>query len=188
MISLTEILAVVFTLICIYFTIKNNVNCWWTGIVSNLLYFVVFYNKHIYADMSLQMLFIIQGAWAWWMWTKPRQLYFALKISKSNVEEKISYYLSSVFIWASLIPILVIFNGNNPPADALVTTFSIMGIYLTGKRKIESWHFWILTDIISIILYYRTGLYLSCGLYFVCLAMAYMGLKKWKKLYEIQQI
>lgn len=174
-----EIFAVLFTLICIWLTIKNNIHCWWTGIVSNLLYFAVFYDKHIYADASLQILFILQGAWAWWMWKKPK---FEKLITKMETSDYLSVYVICAFIWALFVPILIYLNGNNPPADALVTTFSIVGIYLTAKRKVESWHFWILTDIIAMILYFRTGLYLSCGVYGICLIMACIGLQNWKKL------
>ena len=147
--SLIEILAVVSTLICIYLTIKNNVHCWWVGIVSNFLYFSIFLDRHIYADMTLQLVFAAQGAWSWWMWVKPSVKKF--DISKLSFGGYIDCYLTSVFMWAALVPILIIVHGSNPPVDALVATFSIIGIYLTGKRKIESWHFWILTDIIAII-------------------------------------
>ena len=177
-----EISAVILTLVSIYLTIKNNIHCWWTGIISNLLYFFLFQEKHIWADMSLQWIFIIQGMWAWWMWAKPKQLYFKDHIRKSTSEENLNNFLFGVVAWAVLFPLLVLLKGNNPPLDALNTTCSILGIYLLGKRRIEAWYFWILTDIISILLYWRTDLVLTSVLYIICLVLAISGLIKWKNL------
>ena len=176
-----EILAVILTLVSIYLTIKNNIHCWWTGIFSNLLYFFLFMGKHIWADMSLQWIFIAQGAWAWWMWSKPKE---TLQILKSTTFENIKSGLMTFVIWVALMPILSYLKGNNPPLDAINTTFSILGIYLLGKHRVEAWYFWILTDIISIFLYWRTGLFITCGLYVVCLGLAISGLIEWRKLYQ----
>src|SRR5581483_2549343 len=148
MIVVIEIIAVILTLVSIYLTMIRNIHCWWTGIVSNLLYFFVFMSKHIWADMSLQWLFIIQGAWAWWMWAMPRQLYSPLLVQKNSRMENLESILGGIFLWAILYPILILLKGNNPALDAINTTFSILEIYLLCKKRLEAWYFWILTDII----------------------------------------
>ena len=183
MYQLVEIGAVIFTLLCIYFTFKNSIHCWWTSIVASILYFILFFHKHIYADMSLQLVFIFQSIWAWWIWNRPKAI---TKIIKSSFIQNLNYLLVGCVMWCLLVPTLYFLNGNNPPFDALATTFSIMGVYLTGERRIETWHFWISADIISIILFFRSGLFLSCGIYLVCLCMALYGLYAWKQLMNKQ--
>lgn len=56
-----------------------------------------------------------------------------------------------------------------------------MGIILLSLKKVESWYFWILTDIIYIWFFIKEGLYLSSLTYIIILILAIIGLIQWEK-------
>lgn len=63
---LIEIIAVVFSLLCVLLAIKKNVFNWPMGIVAVTAYFILFYNLKLYADMTLQLFFLFQGLYGWY--------------------------------------------------------------------------------------------------------------------------
>jgi nicotinamide mononucleotide transporter len=68
-----------------------------------------------------------------------------------------------------------------PFLDSGVATFSIIAMTLLIFKKIESWFFWILNDIILISIFISTDLYLSAFIYFTFLIMATKGFLEWRK-------
>ena len=50
-----EILAVVFGIISVYLSTRENIWSWPTALINVGLYFVVFYEAKLYADMGLQV-------------------------------------------------------------------------------------------------------------------------------------
>jgi nicotinamide mononucleotide transporter len=57
-------------------------------------------------------------------------------------------------------------------------------MWLMARRKIESWIFWIIGDIISIPLYFYKGLAITTIQYFIFTMIAIMGYISWKKIYK----
>jgi nicotinamide mononucleotide transporter len=54
-----EIWANITTAICIFLAGRNSIHTWWTGIVSSILFSVLFYTSQLYADTLLQVFFIV---------------------------------------------------------------------------------------------------------------------------------
>ena len=49
------------------------------------------------------------------------------------------------------------------------------------RKKVESWYWWIATNIASIPLYYTKGFVFTSVYYIILLLMAFSGLSAWKK-------
>ena len=71
--------------------------------------------------------------------------------------------------------------GAIPWADAIASATAFTGMWLMTKKKVESWYWWIATNIASIPLYFVKGLVFTSVYYFVLLIMAIAGLMEWKK-------
>jgi len=54
-------------------------------------------------------------------------------------------------------------------------------MWLMARKKVESWYWWIATNIASIPLYFVKGLVFTSVYYVVLLAMAFWGLNEWRK-------
>jgi len=73
-----------------------------------------------------------------------------------------------------------------PYADAFATVASLVAQWLLVRKRLESWLFWIVVDVVSIAMYAMKGLFLTSGLYAVFLVMAAAGFLAWRK--GMQQI
>lgn len=73
------------------------------------------------------------------------------------------------------------FKGAIPWADAFASATAFTGMWLMTRKKVESWYWWIATNIASIPLYFVKGLVFTSVYYFVLLIMAVWGLLEWIK-------
>src|SRR6187401_3453264 len=71
--------------------------------------------------------------------------------------------------------------GAIPWADALASATAYTGMWLMAKKKVESWHWWIATNAVSIPLYFVKDYVFTSVFYFILLIMAFWGLAAWRK-------
>lgn len=171
-----EIIAVLFSLISVWLTSKDNIWCWPTGIIGVISFAYLFYTKAEWSNVGLQFIFLYQSISAWINWKKP-----SVKITKIRKEdfEKLVY---EFFILGSLVyAFSLITSSTQPLLDSVTTSLSIAGMFLLVHKNIEAWYCWILADILYVILFLKDELYLSSFIYIVFLVMAIYGYKNWKK-------
>jgi nicotinamide mononucleotide transporter len=139
----------------------------------------VFYQQDLYSNLSIQPVFLIQSIYGIINWRNNVQE-GKLKIeSVSDIRIPIFAAMTISFIF------LVIFNKSvSPIMDSITSSFSIVGYYLLGKRKFENWIFWMVANVIYIIMFLSQQMYLSSLLYCVFLFISVLGYIKWKKRYE----
>jgi nicotinamide mononucleotide transporter len=68
--------------------------------------------------------------------------------------------------------------------DVFTTSIFLVGMWLMAKRRIESWFFWILGDLISIPMYIYKGYGITSVQYLVFTIMAILGYVSWKKSFK----
>jgi nicotinamide mononucleotide transporter len=174
-----EVIAVISTLICVYLTSKNDWLCWPVGIVGILSYFMIFRINGDISNMLLQLLFLSQSFLGWYNWRTENY-----NITDLSPMKRLLSGLLTLVIILILFSINVKFGGNFIYIDSITAGLSIMAIYLTSIKKIEAWIYWIVADILYLILFYQNKLYLSLILYLILLNLAFWGYKNWKKLKE----
>lgn len=68
-----------------------------------------------------------------------------------------------------------------PFIDTFTTATAFVAMWLMTQKKIENWTFWIVTNILSIPLYFVKGLGFTAIQYIVFLILAILGYLQWKK-------
>ena len=63
-----EMLAVITGIISVYLSTRENIWSWPTALVNVALYFVVFYEEKLYADMGLQVVYFALSLYGWYEW------------------------------------------------------------------------------------------------------------------------
>lgn len=181
-----EFLSVIFTLICVYLTVKKSIWAWPISLIGVALYSIVFYRTQLFADFGLQIIFFIQGVYGWINWY----------VNKDKITKKLkTTYLSlkGRLLYTGLIMISYVFvalildnftNSNVPYIDSFVAVLSLYANWLLARRRIDNWVLWIIADLVYVGLFYYKGLYMSMGLYFIFLFMAGSGLINWIKTYK----
>lgn len=174
-----ELIAVIFSLISVILTIKVSKYCWYFGIIGVIFYMIVFYQSKLWGNFGLQFIFLLQNI---------------IGIVNWNINNtKISYIknkLKLIFYTVLLYPIFYIISKNSsmPVCDSIITLFSIIATYLLVYKKIESWIYWLIVDIIAVYMFYKSELYLSTTLYFIFTITAIIGLINWIKILKNEKI
>jgi nicotinamide riboside transporter PnuC len=68
-VTVLEAIAVVFSIACVVLAARRHVGTWPAGIVAVIAYFVVFVQANLYADATLQVVFLGQGVYGWYRWS-----------------------------------------------------------------------------------------------------------------------
>jgi nicotinamide mononucleotide transporter len=124
--------------------------------------------------------------WGWYLWTRvdPNKHTIILQITISNARDWIHQILFFLAFYFSLYFSLTYLKKEFAPeaipwADALASAAAYTGMWLMAKKKVESWIWWIITNIASIPLYFIKGYTFTSVQFIVLLVLAIAGLKSW---------
>lgn len=189
-IDLLELAGLVFGLLCVWWLIKQNILTWPAGIIYVLISFVIFWRIRLYGDFILHVFYLILNIYGWYYWIFHR---------KSDKEElPVSTYplkfnlivaaitAVGVFIFGYFLEHLPYFFPDLEPAalpywDATTSILSVTAMWLTTRKKIENWYYWLVVDILASVIYVYKGIYFYSLLYGVYILMAVMGYLEWKR-------
>jgi len=178
--SFEEAAAVVAGAWCVWLTVKENIWNWPIGNVSSFYFFVTFLHQRLFADMTLQIVYIVLGFVGWYWWLHGGRNRSTLNVSRTTPSTALAIaVILAASTWAEYL-YLVHIKDAAPFLDALTTGLSLAAQFMLTKKLIENWYVWITADVIYIGLYMYKHLYLSSGLYAVFIVMCVMGLRAWK--------
>jgi nicotinamide mononucleotide transporter len=179
-----ELLGALFGLLYIILSIKQNIWCWPIGLITSALYIYVFFVTKFYADMGLQVYYLVVSIYGWYFWmfggksTKKDDL----KISTAGFRRLIYIIVASAVLFGIIAFILINFTDSEIPYwDAFTTAGSFVATWMLARKIIEHWLIWIIVDSVSLGLYIYKGLYATVILFAVYTLLAVMGYIEWKK-------
>lgn len=181
-----EYIAVIAGIISVWFSKKESIWVYPVGLVNTILYIYLSIKGHLLGEASVNIFYTIMSIYGWILWAKKdEQKHPVLHISYSSTKEwmvHLSFFISLYFIiFFSLTFLKKDFaTGAIPAADAFASATAYTGMLLMAKKKVESWYWWIVTNIASIPLYFVKGYVFTSFQFVVLLCMACMGLASWK--------
>ena len=181
-----EILAVIFGFLSVWFSKNNNVLVFPTGLVNTSIFVYLLFKWELLGDMIINAYYFIVSIYGWYYWTRKNNEEYT-PITKIDISEK--KFISLIAILSCLFVSLMYsyfdkWNGLVSYIDILTTSIFFVGMWLMAKRKIESWIYWIIGDIISVPLYLFKGLAFTSFQYFIFTFIAIAGYYKWKNIYN----
>lgn len=177
--SVLEIIAVIFSLGCVVLSIKKHILCWPIGIIGIVAYGILFAQERLFAEMTLQIIFLYQMIFGWIQWNKNTKEFKIINIDNADF---LFHIMASIGIIVLTIVVLSqFFNSSQPILDSTTAVISLLANYYLAKKIIQSWHLWIFVDVLFIGMFITQGLYLSSLLYIIFFIMAIFGLMSWKK-------
>ncbi len=181
-----ELLGAILGLAYILFSIKQHILTWPTGLLTSLLYIVVFFQSGFYADMGLQVYYVAISIYGWYFWLRGSNKKAASgeTVRPGKIPKKALIYsiFATIAIYFGLLFILLNFTDSTVPyMDSLTTALSITATWMLAKKYIEHWLIWIFVDLLSAGLYAYKELWPTVVLFVVYTLMAVLGYKEWKK-------
>jgi nicotinamide mononucleotide transporter len=183
-VSPAEIVAVAATLISVWLSVRRNILTWPSGIVGVSAYFVVFLKARLYADMALQVLFLVQCAYGWWAWRRGEQ---RAEPPIRTLSARSRAAVGAAIVAVALIVGTLLDRYTDAAAaywDASASVLSITANQLLARRVLENWVLWIVADALYVGIFTWKELYLSAGLYALFLGMVIAGLVRWTREYH----
>jgi nicotinamide mononucleotide transporter len=165
MISPLELAANAVMTVSIVLAGRNNVHSWWLGIIGCSMFAVLFFSTQLYADVALQIFFIVTCAIGWLRWLRGNHGH-ALAITSAHT--RTLAWMALVGLVATVVygAMLKFYTDAYAPfIDSSVLMFSIVAQVLLMGRRVETWPVWILVNSVSVPLYASRGLYLTAVLY-----------------------
>jgi nicotinamide mononucleotide transporter len=180
--TLLEIIAVIFGLLSVWYSMKVNILVYPTGIVSVIIYVYICFFAGLYADMGINFVYFIMSVYGWYNWTRPRTDKLRLPVTFSSKQHHLIAVGGTIVSFVIIRAVLIAYTDSNVPnIDAFTTSVFIVGMWLMAVKKVENWIYWIIGDIVSVPLYFYKGLVFTSFQYFVFLILAIMGYIAWRK-------
>ena len=207
--SYIEIFGAVTGIIYVFLEIRQTIWLWPVGIITSAVYILVFFESKFYADMSLQVYYLVISVlgWYWWKrgagqaneearvrmgeWEKGRKENEETEILRdtetlqvTRIDLKKSVVLAIVFVilYAVMRVVLKRFTDSPVPEwDSFITSLSIVATWMLARKIYEHWYLWIVVNFVSVALFLVKGLYPTVILYAFYGIMSFVGLSSWKK-------
>lgn len=185
--TLLEYIAVFAGIISVWFSKKEDIWVFPTGLISTLIYIYLSFESHLIGEASVNIYYSILSVYGWVLWAKKdKEHHHVLHISFSTKKQWVYQLLFFAVLYVIIFFVLsylkeAFYEGVIPWADAFASATAYTGMWLMARKKVESWYWWILTNIASIPLYFVKE-YVFTSVYFVVLLlMAFWGLAEWRQ-------
>ena len=185
-----ELFAVIMNITSVVYAKRNNILVYPTGLIGTGIFVFILLNFSLLGDTIINAYFFSMSIYGWYFWSRKKDEVFINQVSTINRNE-IKYLL--ILAISSLIFIYFVYDyfdkWNNWTAyvDNITTAIFFVAMWLMARRKIESWIFWIIGDLITVPLYFYKGLTISSIQYIIFLILAVLGYISWKKILDKNQ-
>ena len=170
----------------VWLQVRENVWNWPVQLVSSALYVVVFLQARLFADTSLNVLYVILYLLGWYWWLRGGENHGELHINRLSPGLGLVLAAVGAAATAALTVLLTSVRDAAPFLDALTTVMSLVALFMTGRKLLESWWVWIAVNVIYVALYVYKGLDLTAVLYAIFAALSVVGLLNWQSLLAAQ--
>lgn len=182
-----EYIAVFAGIASVWYSRKENILVYPVGLINTTIYVWLSIRGQLFGEASVNFYYTMMSIYGWMLWIKKdKSDHPVVQIKFSDrrwwmyqllffIAFYFAIYFSLVYLKQSFAP------GAIPWADAFASGTAFTGMWLMTKKKVESWYWWILTNIASIPLYFVKHYVFTSVYYFVLLIMAVYGLLEWQR-------
>jgi nicotinamide mononucleotide transporter len=171
-------LAFGFNLMYVILASKGNSWCWVWGFFGTIFQFIVCLDADLKSDAALQIYYTFSAIYGWLSWQKKAD---AHDLAISSQPLSIHALLIGIGILLALPLGYYWHTAAFRYEDALLTVFSIITTFLTARKVLESWIYWMIIDAGYIFIYGEREKYLLAILAFVYFLFSIRGYFYWKK-------
>ncbi|WP_262147702.1 nicotinamide riboside transporter PnuC [Chryseobacterium foetidum] len=194
-----EAAASILGIISVYFSIKKNIWLYPTGIISTVIYVYILFNFGLLGDCLINVYYTVMSVYGWILWSKNSDDHIHVDVQKAT---KRDWLYSVILFVVSMMLVTAVyyykpFIDNNFSSDGIrfglyhldwgnwldvvTTSVFLIGMWLMAIRRVESWYFWILGDLICIPMMLYKELGITSVQYLVFTFMAIRGYIAWNK-------
>lgn len=186
--GLLEFVGVIAGIVGVWFNRKEKIIGYPIGLINTIIYIYLSIKGHLLGEASVNLYYTVMSFYGWILWSKKDQIKqeTVLHITNSNAKEWMTHLLFfAAFYFAIFFSLTWAKQAFAPEAipwaDAFASATAYTGMWLMARKKVESWIWWIATNMASIPLYFIKGYVFTSLQFLVLLILAVMGLISWQK-------
>lgn len=186
--STLEVVAAIFGAIAVYLSARQNIWSWPTAIVNVGLYTIVFHQSRLYAEMGLQIVYLVLSIYGWYNWLHGGVQRTVLHVSRASLRTLVLLALiiaTGSFILGNTLATRT--NAVLPYLDSTLAVTSLAAQWLMTRKVLENWVLWIIVDVVYVPMFVSRGLVATAVLYAVFLVLAVLGYISWRRSYLHQR-
>ena len=179
-----EFIAFSFGIISVIFAKKENILVYPTGIICTVITVYLLYKAQYFGDMMMNIYYSLMSIYGWWNWSRIENDKYLLKItrfSKNDLGLTVFLFLLTITITYAVYTFNLTEIKIPNYIDIFTSGIFFTAMWLMANKKLESWVFWIIGDIITVPLYAYRGLGMLSLQYIIFTILAIQGYIEWKK-------
>lgn len=184
--SWTEWVGIIAGIASVYLSKRENIWVYPVGLINTIIYTYLCLQQNLFGEASVNVYYTIVSIYGWIIWARRNEnKEHVLQVAFSNKKEVLGQFgffaAFYIVLYAALYFLKQAFYPTLPAADAFASATAFTGMWLMARKKVESWYWWMATNVASVPLFYVKGLRLTAVLYLILLVMAFFGLADWKQ-------
>ncbi|MBC7848639.1 MAG: nicotinamide mononucleotide transporter, partial [Chitinophagaceae bacterium] len=171
----------------VWYSRIENILVYPIGLINTIIYIFLSINQDLWGEATVNLYYTIMSVIGWIAWhRRDEKKETVLHITLSTSQEWIKQLFFFAFFYAVIFFALTYLKrdfapGAIPWADALASATAFTGMWLMTRKKVESWYWWLCTNLASIPLYFVKGYVFTSVYYVVLFVLAIFGLIEWRK-------
>jgi len=180
-----ELTAVVLAIGYLLLAIRQNIWCWLFAAASTAIYIVLFFHAKLYMESLLNVFYLAMAVYGWWVWR--------------NAAGALNVLPVSVWVWNTHLVAIAIIVGLSmstgyllnrftdaafPYVDSMTTFSAVWATFLVARKVLENWWYWLVIDLVSIMIYWSRDLQLTSVLFAVYVSLIPLGIAAWTRSYR----
>ena len=179
-----EFLAFSFGIISVIYAKKENILVYPTGIICTVITVYLLYKAQYFGDMMMNIYYSLMSIYGWWNWSRKTNNQYLVEITRFSKND-ISLTTFLFLLTIGITYLVYIYNLSELAIPNYIDIFTsgifFTAMWLMANKKLESWIFWIIGDIITVPLYAYRGLGMLSLQYIIFTILAIQGYIEWKK-------
>lgn len=180
-----EYIAVFSGIISVWFSRKENILVYPVGLINTTIYIYLSIKGSLFGEASVNLYYTVMSVYGWIIWARhDAQQQPIVHITYSDKRwwsyQLLFFAAFYIAIFASLTYLKKDFAPEAVPwGDAFASATAFTGMWLMTKKKVESWYWWIATNVASIPLFFIKGYVFTSVYYVILFVMSIFGLLEW---------
>ena len=169
---------------------KGKISFYFVGFVQTITYLILAWQNRFYGEVIENVFYLVTMVWGIFLWAKNMQKNddgtTDVKAKKFNWAMWICSIFGTILATALVGMWLESIGSNQAYLDAATNVMAIFAQFLMIWRYREQWIWWIVIDVICIIMWFNVGNWSMVAMYIAWTINAIYGWYNWSKLNRIQ--
>jgi nicotinamide mononucleotide transporter len=183
-----EFIAVFAGIVGVWFGKKESILVYPIGLINTVIYIYLSIKGNLFGEASVNLYYTIMSIYGWMLWAKKDDIKHekVLHITFSSPKEWIQQLLFFGFFYTAIYLCLTWLKKEFAPeaipwADAFASATAYTGMGLMAKKKMESWYWWLATNVASVPLYFVKGFVFTSVQFVILFIINIAGIIEWRK-------